>query len=658
MKRFRKILIGNRGEIAVRIARTCRAMGIATVAVYSDADARSPHARLADEAVRIGPAPSQESYLRIEKVIEAAHRTGADAVHPGYGFLAENADFAAACEGAGLTFIGPSPDSIRKMGLKSTARKIMAEAGVPIVPGYDDADQSLESLSRRAVELEFPVLIKAAGGGGGKGMRVVREKAGLEEAIESARREAEKSFGDPTLLVEKYVEDARHIEVQILGDSFGNLIHLFERECSIQRRYQKIIEESPSQALTTELRMRICEAALKAGRAISYTNAGTVEFVLTPGGEFYFIEANTRLQVEHPVTEMITGLDLVRLQIEVAEGARLRLRQEDVKQSGHAIEARLNAEDPDNNFLPATGVIHDLNLAAPIEGLRVDTGIERNMEVGIYYDPLLAKVIAHGPDRESAIRKLACALRSMFIHGTQTNREFLTRLLDHPDFQAGRYHTGFIAEHADQLVAQKNKDDDLIAAIVAVLHLLKSRQAKNRILPHVPQNYRNNPFRDPRVALEIGGDAIDVSWQPYADEMYDVRCGDRQARVEVIAFDPGRLRVAINGVQQSFIITEAGEQLFLHSTWCSRVVKLLPRYPEASAASQQESHMAPMPGQVLKILVNQGQQISAGDPLVILEAMKMEQTLRAVMDGVVEAVLVKQGDVVAPGEVIVRIAPA
>jgi acetyl-CoA carboxylase biotin carboxylase subunit len=658
MKRFRKILISNRGEIALRIARTCRRMGIASVAVYSDADARSPHVRFADEAINIGPAPSKESYLEIEKIVEAAKRAGADAVHPGYGFLSENARFAAACESAGLTFIGPSADSIRRMGLKSAARRIMADAGVPVVPGYDGEDQRLNTLSGQALELGLPVLIKAVGGGGGKGMRVVREAFEIEEAIEGARREAEKSFGDPTLLIEKYIENARHIEVQIFGDSFGNLIHLFERECSIQRRYQKIVEESPSPIVTPELRESICGAALKAGRAINYTNAGTVEFILTPKGEFYFIEVNTRLQVEHPVTEMVTGLDLVQLQIEIAEGRRLSLRQEDVKQTGHAVEARLYAEDPSNDFLPATGVIHDLNIASSIEGLRIDAGIEREMEIGIYYDPLLAKVIAHGPDREASIRKLVYALRNIFIHGVQTNLDFLVRLLGHADFYGGQYHTGFIAEHLDQLIAQKDDNQNLIAATAVTLYLHKSRQSESKLLPHVTPNYRNNPFRDPSVRLEIEGRVFYVSWQARGDEMYAVRCEDWQSAVQVVSYEPGRIRLSIDGAQRLFVITEAGEQFYVHSNTGSRVVTRLPRYPDTGVASQQESHLAPMPGQVLKILVTAGQQISAGDALVILEAMKMEQTLRAATDGVVEAVLVKQGEIVAPGDVLVHIAPS
>ncbi|HXG65993.1 MAG TPA: biotin carboxylase N-terminal domain-containing protein, partial [Blastocatellia bacterium] len=387
-KTFRKILVANRGEIALRVMRACREMGIATVAVYSDADARAPHVRFADEAAHIGPAPSKESYLHAEKILEAARRAGAEAIHPGYGFLSENADFAAACESAGLTFIGPSAEAIRKMGRKSTARQIMAEAGIPVVPGYDGENQSLETLRAQALEIGLPVLIKAVAGGGGKGMRVARDAGEIEAALEGARREAEKSFGDGTLLLEKYIENARHVEFQILGDLHGNLVHIFERDCSIQMRHQKVVEESPSPALNEELRRLMGEAAVAAGRAIGYANAGTVEFILAPDGKFYFIEVNTRLQVEHPVTEMITGLDLVKLQIEIAEGKRLPFAQDDLRQNGHAIEARLYAEDPANDFLPATGTVYDWEPPAAVEGLRIDTGIERGIEVGIYYDPM------------------------------------------------------------------------------------------------------------------------------------------------------------------------------------------------------------------------------------------------------------------------------
>ena len=656
MKHFQKMVIANRGEIALRVMRTCRAVGISTVAVYSEADEGSPHARFADEAVYIGPAPSKDSYLNIQKIIESAQRTGAEAIHPGYGFLSENSEFAEACETACITFIGPTAEAIRRMGLKSTARGLMVEAGIPVVPGYHGENQSLDALRKNAEAIGMPALIKASAGGGGKGMRVVREASQLQGAIESARREAEKAFGDGTLLLEKYIDRARHVEVQILGDNHGNLIHLFERECSIQRRHQKIIEESPSPAVSEDLRRRICEAAVAAGRVIGYTNAGTVEFILAPSGEFYFIEVNTRLQVEHPVTEMITGLDMVKLQIEIAEGKPLSLAQQEIKQSGHAIEARLYAEDANNDFLPATGTLHDWDAPVSIDGLRIDTGVERGTEVGIHYDPMLAKLIAHAADRETARRKLVYGLRNLFAPGVRTNREFLISTLEHPEFSSGSYRTSFVDEHLDELIPQEDQDESLIAAGVVSLYLRKLQQTEASILPQVPANYRNNPFRDPSVKLQVGSWSLDLSWRQIGDATFAISCGDWQANVQLVSFEPGSIRVSIDGVQRMFRIAEAGDQFFVQSYLSSRVVVRLPRYPQTHAASEHESAFAPMPGQVLKILVEVGQHVSAGDALVILEAMKMEQTLRSTADGVVEAVLVKQGDVVAPGDRLVEIA--
>jgi acetyl/propionyl-CoA carboxylase alpha subunit len=631
-------------------------MGISTVAVYSDADARAPHVRFADEAVHIGPSPSKDSYLNVDKIIEAATQTGAEAIHPGYGFLSENAGFAEACEAAGITFIGPSSDSIRKMGSKTAARQIMASAGVSIVPGYDGEEQSIEVLRKHAIAIGLPVLIKASAGGGGKGMRVVRDASELEAAIEAARRESEKAFGDGSLLLEKYIEYARHVEVQIFGDNYGNLVHLFERECSIQRRHQKVVEESPSPALNAELREKICRAAISAGRAIGYSNAGTVEFILAPSGEFFFIEVNTRLQVEHPLTEMVTGLDLVRLQIEIAEGRPLSPAQADIGQTGHAIEARLYAEDPANSFLPATGNILAWEDPVPIDDLRIDAGVERGSEVGIHYDPLLAKIIAHGPDRETALRKLTYSLKNLAVQGIQTNREFLIRMLEHPDFQNGQYHTGFVDEHLNELIDGDSGEDMLFAGVVAI-YADKLQQAQAVILPHIPSNYRNNPFRDPSIRLEIRGRTLAVDWRPAGNDTFEVASADWQACVELVSFERGSLRVSIHGIQRLFRVAEAGDRFFVQSSAASRVVTLLPRYPRAEAVSEHESAFAPMPGVVLKILVKAGQPVSAGDPLLILEAMKMEQTLRSSTDGIVEAILVKQGGVVAPGDTLVEIKP-
>ncbi|HKE02922.1 MAG TPA: acetyl-CoA carboxylase biotin carboxylase subunit [Blastocatellia bacterium] len=657
IRTFRKILIANRGEIALRVMRSCRAMGIETVAVYSEADAHAPHVRFAGEAVHLGAAPAKESYLRIEKIIDAAERTGADAIHPGYGFLSENAEFAERCAAAGVVFIGPPPTAIQAMGLKSSARRLAAGAGAPVVPGYDGEDQSVETLRAQMIEIGFPVLIKASAGGGGKGMRVVRTKNAVDEAVGSARREAEKAFGDGSLLLEKYVEGARHVEVQILGDAHGNLVHLFERDCSLQRRHQKIVEESPSPAVNGELRRKMGDAAVNIGRAIGYTNAGTVEFILAPSGEFYFIEVNTRLQVEHPVTEMITGLDLVRLQIEIAEGRPLTCAQADLKTEGHAIEARLYAEDPANDFLPSTGRILDLQLPMT-EGVRIDAGVERGMEVGIHYDPMLAKLIAHGENRDAAIRKLVYALRQSSIQGLRTNLDFLVRLLDHQGFRQGRAHTGFIAENLVELLADDDPRLNRDSLVAAAIYLQNQWLTSDGLLAELPPNYRNNPYRDPSIKFRIGADEIEVSWRQMGAGAYRARVFDTTVTAQVLSCGPDRVRIEIDGVQRSFKITAADDELYVHSSLGARVIKRPPRHPMRQSSSEQGSANSPMPGKVLKILVGVGQKVSAGDPLIILEAMKMEHTMRAVVDGVVESILVGDGEVVGPGQLLVQITSA
>ncbi|MGH9838986.1 MAG: acetyl/propionyl/methylcrotonyl-CoA carboxylase subunit alpha [Blastocatellia bacterium] len=659
MNPFRKILIANRGEIAVRVIRTCRSMGIATVAVYSDADVNAPHVKSADEAVHVGASPSKESYLNVERIIEAADRTGAEAIHPGYGFLSEKAEFAEACAAAGIVFIGPSPAAIRQMGLKSTARRVMAAAGVPVVPGYDGDDQREATLRAEMLKIGFPVLIKASAGGGGKGMRTVRSESEIAEAVESARREAEKAFGDGALLLEKYVEHARHVEVQIFGDAHGNLVHLFERDCSLQRRHQKIIEESPSPAAGGELRRTICEAAVKVGRAINYTNAGTVEFILSPSGEFYFIEVNTRLQVEHPVTEMITRLDLVQLQIEIAEGKPLPFTQSDVRTRGHAIEARLYAEDPRNDFLPSAGTILDWRMPARVAGIRVDAGVEAGMEIGIHYDPMLAKLIAHAEDRDTAIRKLAYALKRSSIQGVKTNREFLLRLLEHPDFQAGDAHTGMIAAHWEQLLAGdegRSEQASLVAAALYRQHRWRnSANYAGGLLAELPPAFRNNPYRDPSIIFQVDGIERKVSWRHAADNLYEVTVAGSTVRAQVLSCDHASIRLSLDGIQRLFNFTEVGDQLCVHSLLGSCEIRQTPRHPLSQTAAERGSANSPMPGAVLKLLVEAGQRVSAGDPLLILEAMKMEHTMRAAVDGVVEAILVKQGEIVAPGQLLVQI---
>jgi propionyl-CoA carboxylase alpha chain len=595
LKPIRKILVANRGEIARRIFRTCHELGIATVAVYSGADRDAAHVRDAREAVLIGAAPSRESYLSIANILAAAERTGADAIHPGYGFLAENADFAAACEAAGIAFIGPRPETTRAMGSKIEARKIAIRAGVPVVPSEG-----------------FPLLVKAAAGGGGKGMRRVDRAADLDDAMAAAKREAESSFGDGSLLVERYIEGARHIEVQIFGDAHGSLAHMFERECSVQRRHQKIIEESPAPNLVPELRDAVLKAALDIGREIGYSSAGTVEFLVASSGEFYFLEVNTRIQVEHPVTEMILGLDLVRMQIEVAEGCPLEAAEWTPR--GHAIEARLYAEDPANGFVPSTGKI----LAwRPPEGVRVESGIEAGAEIGIHYDPLLAKIIAHAATREGAIRKLRLALENLLVHGVITNREFLIRVLDHPDFLSGRVSTDF----AITFERDRSGESDGAAALEA--YVAAQRQGSRKILPNVPAGYRNNPF------------------QP----------DESRGGIRIVSVAPKSIRAEIDGVQREYVISEDANRY-----WVDRqVFPRVSRYPSAESRKAGESASSPMPGQVLRILVNAGSEVHLGEALVVLEAMKMEQTIHAHADGIVDQILVAPGQVVAPGETLVRI---
>jgi|CZKS01.1.fsa_nt_gi propionyl-CoA carboxylase alpha chain len=597
-------------------------MGISPVIVFSDTDSGAPHTRAGDQAAAIGP-----SYLNIDRIIDAARRTRADAIHPGYGFLAENADFADACERAGMVFIGPSPNVIRMMGLKTGGREIAASAGVPVVPAYDPASR----------DMLFPVLVKASAGGGGRGIRIVRESSELAEALDSAKREAERAFGDGSLLIERYIEDARHVEFQIFGDSHGNLIHLFERDCSVQRRHQKVIEETPSPALDDDLRRRMGEAAVAIGRAMGYTNAGTVEFLLAPSGEFYFIEVNTRIQVEHPVTELVTGLDLVRLQIDIAEGKQVPKNPRSI---GHAIEARLYAEDPGNNFLPSTGTVHRWR---PPENVRVDTALRDGVEIGVHYDPLLAKIISYGMDRDAALRKLVYALKSTCALGVTTNRQYLIQILESSEFQEGRAHTSF-------LPAPRVEDDD-VAIAAAVLYLDQMRKSPF-------QNYRNNPYRDPSIKLRVRNEETTVYWRHLENETYEVRCGARTHAYRVhtrVNASPEQITLETNGTIQNYEIAQSADQIFVHSPRADTTIQRLPRHPRPAGARQHETANSPMPGQVLRILVREGQKVKTGDSLVVLEAMKMEQTIRTTINGRVQSVLVKTGQVVAPGQMLVEI---
>ena len=647
-----KLLIANRAEIARRIMRTCRAMGIRTVAVYSDADANAPHVVEADEAVRIGPAPSVESYLVIDAIIEAAKKTNADAIHPGYGFLAENAALSQACADANLIFVGPYPDAIRSMGSKREAKKLVAAAGVPVIPGYAGEDQSDETLLAEAKKIEMPVLVKASAGGGGKGMRIVHDGSELSEAIAGARREAASAFGDDTLLIEKYIDDPRHVEIQILGDHHGNLVHVFERECSIQRRHQKIIEETPSPAVNAELRAKMGSAAVEIAKAIGYENAGTVEFVLAPSGQFYFLEVNTRLQVEHPITECVTGLDLVQEQIRVAEGNPLPFTQDDLQMKGAAIECRIYAEDPNNGFLPATGEIVDWHLPE-LRDVRVDSGVESGSEVGIHYDPMLAKIVARGDNRKEAIRRMTNALERLSAAGVTTNRAFLIAVLAHPEFGAGKYDTHFIDRHADALFADERAADRERIAAVATTLAMQADRARAAALPSA-QGYRNSRFSDQWVEYGVGEDVVRVEYHPEPGAAFQVTVGDWSSLVKNVDWSaPGLSFEDGDGVRQTVRVIAGEKRAHTLSALGATTLTIRPRFPERTSAAVSGGCLAPMPGKVIDVRVEPGATVAAGDVLVLLEAMKMEHAVRAPGDGTVEAVHVEVGQQVEADAVMV-----
>lgn len=640
---IQKILIANRGEIARRIMRTCRKMGIATVAVYSDADADMPFVAEADEAVRIGPAPSTESYLRIDKVLEAAKLTGADAIHPGYGFLSENAGFAEACAESNVIFIGPTPDAIRAMGLKREAKALVSQAGVPVIPGYDGADQDPDVLAAKALEIGFPVLLKASAGGGGKGMKLVRQESDLADAIASATREGKSAFGDGTLLVEKYIDNPRHVEIQILGDSHGDLIHLNERECSIQRRHQKVIEESPSPALGAALRNQMGEAAVRCGKAIGYRSAGTVEFILAPDRSFYFLEVNTRLQVEHPVTECLTGLDLVEEQIRVAQGEPLRTAQEGVRFEGAAIEVRLYAEDPAAGFLPQSGPVVDWHLPK-CEGLRVDSGVETGSEVSIHYDPMLAKIITSGEHRDIALQRMRRALRSLSVQGLATNRDFLLRVLDHPAFIAGEIDTHFIDRHVgDGLLDGVSEQDEHQAGLIAALAEQQRRDRDRVLVPQVPSGWRNNYHTPQWVEYAIGDGDLRVEYRHLGDQRFAVWLAGHEHAIRVVSWQPPYLVFEDGSHRQRARVTFEEERVYVHTRAFNLSLQIKPRFPDKSLAVPAGGCIAPMPGKVIQLRVAEGDTVAAGQVLLIMEAMKMEHTVTAPHDGTVSQVSIAEG---------------
>jgi acetyl/propionyl-CoA carboxylase alpha subunit len=645
---IKKLLVANRGEIASRIFRTCRKMGIATVAVYSDADAGLGYVDEADEAVRLGGAVAADSYLNIEKILAAVRSSGADAVHPGFGFLSENADFAEACATVGAIFVGPHPEAIRRMGSKDAARILAQSLGVPVVPGYDGG--RVEEFAAHAQTIGYPVLLKAAAGGGGKGMKIVSRPEDLAAAVVSAQAEARSAFGNDTLIVEKYLVGARHVEVQIVGDATGEIFCFFERDCSVQRRYQKIVEEAPAPHLCPLMREKLFDSALTLARALRYDNAGTVEFVTDGRHYHYFLEVNTRLQVEHPVTEEITGVDLVELQIRAAEGKKLSPYADKVDSRGHAVECRIYAEDPDNDFLPAAGKIRRFFVP---EGVRLETGVASGTEIGAFYDPMLAKVVARGRDRDEALQKMIHALERTVIFGVKTNVEYLLRVLKHPVFAAGEHDTTFVGRHAHELKPTDQAQEILSRAALAY-RFARRLADKHPALAHLPAGWRNNPFAPQKESFRHANTTLELEYYPHDDHRLEFADG---AVAVLTAYDDESITLECNGRRQRYQVLEAEGRIFVHAPGLGTAeFEILPRYddPESALAADGD-YRAPVPGQISRVLVAPGQNVQAGDALVVILSMKMEHGVCAPNAAVVKEVFVQEGQFVEAGAVLLEV---
>lgn len=649
---FSKILIANRGEIACRVIQTARCLGIRCVAVYSEADRNARHVALADEAFLLGPAPSSESYLRGDKIIEIALQSGAQAIHPGYGFLSENTEFADACSQNGIVFIGPPASAIAAMGSKSAAKAIMEKAGVPLVPGYHGDDQRPETLRAEALKCGFPLLLKAVAGGGGKGMRVVNAIDEFDDALSAAKREAQNAFGNPDMLIERYLTQPRHVEIQVFCDSHGNGVYLAERDCSVQRRHQKVLEEAPAPGLSTETRIAMGEAAVKAAQAINYVGAGTVEFLYDVDGSFFFMEMNTRLQVEHPVTEMVTGQDLVEWQLRVAEGSPLPLQQDQIRIRGHALEARIYAEDPDNDFLPATGQLNYLRTPNESAHVRVDTGVVEGDEVSVHYDPMIAKLIVWDENRDQAINRMVHALEQYRIHGVKTNIRFLHALADAQPFREANLDTGFIEKHRP-LLFPPAKLDLHKALVLAAGFLLEQKRSPNpynedRWSPFAHQNsWRLNSEYAKPLALKVG-DQIHGLKVLEKDQHYEIRVADSLYTLAADLLND-QLKAVINGHRITVHATQQGKELVVfhegESFRCEAHEETF-GLEDVSAAG---SLTAPMNGSVVAIMVKSGDTVKAGQTLVIMEAMKMEHAIKAPKAGVVDEIYFNEGELVSEG---------
>jgi 3-methylcrotonyl-CoA carboxylase alpha subunit len=658
-RRFRTLLIANRGEIACRVIRTAKAMGLRTVAVYSEADRDAMHVAMADEAVLLGPARARDSYLDIKRVIEVARKSGAEAVHPGYGFLSENAEFAQACADAGLVFVGPTADMMIAMGSKSGSKMLMEKAGVPLVPGYHGEAQDEGTLAKAADRIGFPVLVKASAGGGGRGMRIVRSAGELAAAITSAKREAKAAFGDDRMLIEKFVENPRHIEVQVIGDSHGNLLSLFERECTLQRRHQKVIEEAPSPTLNATQREAVCAAARKAAGAVNYVGAGTIEFV-SNGKDVFFIEMNTRLQVEHPVTELITGIDLVEWQLRVAFGERLPLAQDQIMLNGHAIEARVYAENPQKNFMPSVGKIRTWRTPAQSNGLRIDAGYREGDAVSPHYDAMLAKVIAWAPTRDAAIERLNRGLEDTDVRGIVTNIPFLSELVTHPDVRANAIDTGFIERELKNLtpVSRASGDLELCAAVAAIL-----RDEAEAARAETPSPWRTAGWmpvgRRQRVfTFRHGhGPEQEVSLK-YGNGPATLSIGELELAFTYSSTEDGGFDLTLDGMKSHVVAVIEGHELYLRTRngrfdlhWVD------PFGGDDEEQVGEDKIVAPLPGTVVALLAEEGATLEKGAPILTLEVMKMEQTLRAPFAGVLKLIKCKVGDIVQEGVELAEVEP-
>ena len=655
MSTINTILIANRGEIASRVIRTCKKMGIRSIAVHSPIDDNLPFVHEADIAVKIGDNAPQTSYLDQELIIKTAKEFGADAIHPGYGFLSENADFAALCAKNNIIFIGPNVEAIKAMGSKSEAKVLMRKNKVPTIPGYEGQNQDTAHLISEAKKVGFPLLLKATAGGGGKGMRVVEKEKELAKSIEAAKRESLSAFGNDELIIEKYISSGRHIEFQIFGDQYGHAIHLLERECTIQRRHQKVLEESPSPVMNEKLRKTMGEAAVNAAKALNYDNAGTVEFIYDDNTkEFFFLEVNTRLQVEHPVTEAITGLDLVKMQIESAEGKKLNLKQNEVNSNGYAIELRLYAEDPNNDFLPVTGKINAFQYQ-PMDGLRVESAIEQGSDISIYYDPMIAKIIVHDDTRAAAMRKMGSVLDNMVCLGTVTNQDFLKQLVRNESIIRGNYNTHFLAEQfkLDDQTAQHQAH----FLIAATLKLHQERKQNQLFLKQIPGGWRNNHYRPQQEYVTIGDERMVVKYRQKEND-FEFYFHENTLKAALISCTNDQVKIRIHDVTYLFTVAQDEEGIHLHqSTLGTLSIKRADRFPSREKDVAKGSCTAPMPSQVVDILVKPREKVKEGDPLVILSSMKMENTIYSSENGVVEEVFTQNGENIEAGFTILKINP-